>query len=41
MAASTIHEGHAELRRFRRERDEAWNEFSPTPERIIDAGESS
>jgi ketosteroid isomerase-like protein len=34
-----VYQGHAGLRRFRRERDEVWEEFLVTPERIIDGGE--
>ncbi len=34
-----VYQGHAGLRRFRRERDEVWEEFLVTPERFIDAGE--
>ncbi len=35
-----VYKGHDALRRFRRERDEVWEEFLVTPERLIDAGES-
>jgi len=35
-----VYEGHEGLRRFRRERDEVWEEFLVTPERMIDAGEN-
>jgi ketosteroid isomerase-like protein len=35
-----VYEGHQGLRRFKRERDEVWEEFLVTPERIIDTGES-
>lgn len=34
-----VYEGHAGLRRFRREMDEVWEEFVVTPERMIDADE--
>jgi ketosteroid isomerase-like protein len=34
-----VYEGHAGLRRFRREMDEVWEEFVVTPEQMIDAGE--
>ncbi len=34
-----VYEGYEGLRRFRRERDEVWEEFVVTPERMIDAGE--
>jgi uncharacterized protein len=34
-----IYRGHAGLRRLFRETKEAWEEFSVTPERFIDAGE--
>jgi ketosteroid isomerase-like protein len=34
-----VYEGHAGLDRFRRERDEVWEEFLVTPEQMIDAGE--
>jgi ketosteroid isomerase-like protein len=34
-----VYEGHAGLRRFRRERDEVWEEFLVTPERMIDVGD--
>jgi hypothetical protein len=36
-----VYEGHEGLRRFRRERDEVWEEFLVTPERMIDAGARS
>jgi len=35
-----VYEGHDGLRRFKRERDEVWEEFLVTPERMVDAGES-
>lgn len=35
-----LYEGHDGLRRFKRERDEVWEEFLVTPERMVDAGES-
>jgi len=35
-----IYEGHDGLRRFKWERDEVWEEFLVTPERMVDAGES-
>lgn len=34
-----IYEGHAGLRRFRAERDDIWEEFLVTPERMIGAGD--
>src|ERR1700692_3888725 len=39
MFNPNIYEGHADLRRFQRERDEVWEEFLVTPERFIDLGE--
>jgi len=35
-----VYEGHDGLRRFKRERDEVWEEFLVTPERMVDAGDS-
>jgi ketosteroid isomerase-like protein len=35
-----VYERHDGLRRFKRERDEVWEEFLVTPERMVDAGES-
>jgi ketosteroid isomerase-like protein len=35
-----IYQGYADLRRFRQELNEVWEDFSTTVERIIDAGES-
>jgi ketosteroid isomerase-like protein len=35
-----VYEGHDGLRRFKRERDEVWEEFLVTSERMVDAGES-
>ncbi|MGH9917840.1 MAG: nuclear transport factor 2 family protein [Nitrososphaerales archaeon] len=35
-----VYRGHDGLLRFRREMDEVWEEFSQTPEQIIDAGEN-
>jgi ketosteroid isomerase-like protein len=34
-----VYEGHDGLRRFKRERDEVWEEFLVTSERMVDAGE--
>src|SRR5271170_3559347 len=35
-----VYEGHDGLRRFKRERDEVWEEWLVTPEPMVDAGES-
>jgi ketosteroid isomerase-like protein len=35
-----VYEGHDGLRRFKRERDEVWEEWLITTERMVDAGES-